>query len=96
MSSLCTRWEQANTRAVLVVARELLCCRLVEGDREALLSHVTVLLDTACEGTTPFRITPASRMPQEARTHAGHIYSPLREEPEGPRGGSSAHEIVHS
>ena len=32
-----TRWEQANLRAALTVARELLQCRLLEGGHDVLL-----------------------------------------------------------
>ena len=33
-------------------------------------------------------------MPQDAHPHTSHAHSPLREEPEGARGGSSAYGIV--
>jgi len=95
-TSMCTRREQENARATLVVARELLRCRLAEGSRDALLSCVAELLDAAWKGTTPFRVTPATCAPQDAHAHTSRAPSPLWEETEGPRGGSSAHEIVHS
>ena len=70
-------------RASLVVAREFLHCRLAEGGHDALLSRVALLLDAACEGTTPFRVTLAARTPQDAHPHASRAHSPLQEELEG-------------
>lgn len=81
-------------RAALVVAHELLHCRLAEGGGDALLSHVSELLDAAYGGTMPFRIMSASRTPQGACAHTKRVYSPLREEPGGPHGGSSAYGIT--
>ena len=49
-----TRREQANSRATLTVARELLRCRLLEGGRDVLLERVAELLDAAASGTHPF------------------------------------------
>ena len=49
-----TRREQANSRAALTVARELLRCRLLEGGRDVLLERVAELLDAAASGTPPF------------------------------------------
>ena len=49
-----TRQEQANSRAALMVARELLRCRLLEGGCDVLLERVAELLDAAASGTPPF------------------------------------------
>ena len=49
-----TRWEQANSRVVLTVARELLQCRLLEGGRDVLLERVAELLCFATSGAHPF------------------------------------------
>ena len=49
-----TRQEQANMRAAIIMARELLRCRLAEGGRDALLERVAELLDAACRGAAPF------------------------------------------
>ena len=49
-----TRREQANSRAALTVARELLQCRLMEGGRDVLLERVAELLGFAASGAHPF------------------------------------------
>ena len=41
-------------RAALIVARELLRCRLMESGRDALLERVAELLDAAATGAPPF------------------------------------------
>ena len=41
-------------RAALMVARELLRCRLMESGRDALLERVAELLDVAASGASPF------------------------------------------
>src|SRR3954470_2271 len=51
-----TRREQANSRAALTVARELLQCRLLEGGRDVLLGRVAELLGFAASGAHPFCI----------------------------------------
>ena len=55
-----TRREQANMRAALTVARELLRCRLMESGPNALLERVAELLDAAATGALPFcyQLTP--------------------------------------
>ena len=56
-------------RAALVVARELLRCRLMESGRDALLECVTELLDAAAMGAPPFcyQLTPQAA----AGSHVG-------------------------
>ena len=49
-----TRREQANMRAALIVARELLRCQLMESGRDALLERVAELLDVVATGALPF------------------------------------------
>ena len=49
-----TRPEQANSRAALTVARELLQCRLMEGGRDMLLERVAELLGFTTSGAHPF------------------------------------------
>src|SRR4051812_2924539 len=56
-----TRREQANMRAALTVARELLRCRLMESGREALLERVAELLDAVASGAPPFCFQLAPR-----------------------------------
>ena len=63
-----TRREQANMRAALNVARELLWCRLAESGHDALLERVAELLDAASRGTPPFCSLPAPQVVAEART----------------------------
>src|SRR3954470_11358392 len=58
-----TRREQANSRAALTVARELLQCRLLEGGRDVLLERVAELLGFAASGAHPFCI----QLPSQAR-----------------------------
>ena len=41
-------------RATLMVARELLRCRMMESGRDALLERVAELLDAAATGAPPF------------------------------------------
>lgn len=91
VSSLHARWEQANTQAALVVARELLRCKVAEGGRDALLSCVNELLDAACEGVAPFRIRLTSRTPPGTRVRPCCVCSSPREELGGPRRGSPVH-----
>ena len=55
-----TRREQANMWAVVIVARELLRCRLLESGREALLERVAELLDAAFRGAL-FYTRPTSQ-----------------------------------
>ena len=64
-----TRREQANMRAALTVARELLRCRLMESGRDALLERVAELLDAAATGAPPFcyQLTPQAA----AGSHGG-------------------------
>ena len=47
-------------RAAVIVARELLRCRLLESGRDALLEWVAELLDAACRGAAPFCTLPTS------------------------------------
>ena len=51
-----TRREQANSRAALTVARELLRCRLLECGHDVLLERVAELLEAAASGAPPFCI----------------------------------------
>ena len=53
-----TRREQANSRAALTVARELLQCRLLEGGHDVLLERVAELLGSAASGAHPFCTQP--------------------------------------
>jgi hypothetical protein len=56
-------------RAALIVARELLRCRLAVGGRDTLLERVAELLHAACRGAAPFCSLP---MPQAVKgVHAG-------------------------
>mgnify|MGYP006961253016 CR=1 FL=1 len=73
-----TRREQANMRAALTVARELLRCRLMESGRDALLERVAELLDAAASGAPPFcsLLTPQAAAgshggPRRARVPTG-------------------------
>ena len=64
-------------RAAIIVARELLRCRLAEGGRDALLEWVAKLLDAAYRGAAPFCSLSTPCMVAEAcarpqRTHAHH------------------------
>ena len=58
-----TRREQANSRAALTVARELLQCRLLEGGRDVLLERVAELLGFAASGAHPF----CTQLPSQAQ-----------------------------
>ena len=58
-----TRREQANSRAALTVARELLQCRLMEGGRDVLLEQVAQLLGFAASGAHPF----CTQLPSQAQ-----------------------------
>ena len=58
-----TRREQANSRAALTVARELLQCRLLEGGHDVLLERVAELLGFAVSGAHPF----STRLPSQAQ-----------------------------
>ena len=49
-------------RPAVIVARELLRCRLLESGRDAMLERVAELLDAACRGASPFCITPMSQV----------------------------------
>ena len=85
------RREPANMRAALLVARELLRCRLLDTGHDALLLRVAELLDAAATGAEPFcfRITSPetggrpdrARSPVWARpttTYEGDVgYDPL-------------------
>ena len=69
-------------RAALTVAQDLLRCRLMESGRDALLEHVTELLDAAATGASPFCY---QLMPQAA---AGSHGGPRRNHaPSGAPGG---------
>ena len=48
------RHETANMRAALLVARELLRCRLLDAGHDALLLRMAELLDAAATGAEPF------------------------------------------
>jgi hypothetical protein len=84
------RRELANMRAALLVARELLRCRLAESGHDALLGRVAELLDAACAGTEPFRTPPVSRTPPGACARPHCICSPLQRGPEGSHEGDPA------
>ena len=58
-----TRREQANSRAALTVAQELLQCRLLEGGRDVLLERVAELLGFAASGAHPF----CTQLPSQAQ-----------------------------
>ena len=65
-------------QAAIIVARELLRCRLAEGGRDALLERVAELLDAACRGAAPFctmpmpQVVPGARVgPRRARVPPG-------------------------
>ena len=47
-------------RAAVIVARELLWCRLLESDCDALLERVAELLDAACREAALFCSLPTS------------------------------------
>ena len=59
-TALHTRREHANMRAAVIVAQELLRCRLLESDSEALLEWVAELLEAACRGAAQFCTLPMS------------------------------------
>ena len=59
-----TRREQANSRAALTVAQELLQCRLLEGGRDVLLERVAELLGFAASGAHPF----CTQLPSQAQS----------------------------
>jgi len=71
-----SRWEQANMRAALTVARELLRCRLMESGRDTLLERVAELLDAAASGAPPFcyRLPPQATAGPRSEPH--HIRAP--------------------
>jgi hypothetical protein len=87
------RRELANMRAALLVARELLRCRLAESGHDALLGRVVELLDAACVGTEPFLTPPVSRTPPGACAHPHCICSPLQRGPEGSHEGDPAGDV---
>ena len=58
-----TRREQANSRAALMVARELLQCRLMEGGRDVPLERVAELLGFVALGAHPF----CTQLPPQAQ-----------------------------
>ena len=58
-----TRREQANSRAALTVARELLQCRLLKGSHDVLLERVAELLGFAASGAHPF----STQLPSQAQ-----------------------------
>src|SRR4051812_25111660 len=62
-----TRREQANSRAALTVARELLHCRLLEGGRDMLQERVAELLGFAASRAHPFYIQLPSQAQGGAR-----------------------------
>ena len=64
-------------RAALIVARELLRCRLAEGGRDALLERVAELLDAACRGATPFCTLPTLQTMPGARAGPRHARAPI-------------------
>ena len=72
-----SRREQANMRAALTVARELLRCRLMESGRDALLERVAELLDAAASEAPPFcyRLSPQATAGPHGRPHHNHVPS---------------------
>ena len=54
-------------QAALIMARELLRCRLAESGHDALLEHVDELLDATSRGTLPFYSLPTPQVVAEAR-----------------------------
>ena len=68
-----TRREQANSRAALTVARELLQCRLLEGGHDVLLERVAVLLGFAASGAPPF----CTQLPPQVQggPHGGSMHA---------------------
>ena len=72
-------------QAALIVARELLRCRLVEGGRDALLERVAELLDAACRGAAPFCTLPTSQAVAGACAGPHHARSPPMEHLRDPR-----------
>ena len=62
-------------RAAVIVAGELLQCRLLESGREALLERVAELLDAACRGAAPFCTLPTSQA-VGGRPHPRHNRAP--------------------
>ena len=59
-------------RAAVIVARELLRCRMLDSGRDALLEQVTELLDAACRGATLFCTLPTVHAVVGARAHPQH------------------------
>src|SRR4051812_12978973 len=72
-----TRQEQANSRAALTVARELLQCRLLEGGRDVLLERVAELLGFAASGAHPFCIQLPSQAQGGSRGGPARSRGPL-------------------
>ena len=63
-------------RAALIVARELLRCRLMESGRDAVLERVAKLLDAACRGTPPFCSMATPQVVAEARARPRQARGP--------------------
>ena len=63
-------------RAELIVARELLRCRLAKSGRDALLERVAELLDAACRGTPPFCSLTTPQVVAEARARPRRAHAP--------------------
>ena len=80
------RREQANSRAVLIVAQELLQCRLMEGGRDVLLERVAELLGLAASGAHPFCTQLPSQVQGSPRGGCTHA--------RGPQGYSNTSEAV--
>ena len=64
-------------QAAIIVARELLRCRLAEGGRDALLERVAELLDAACRGAAPFCTLPTPLTMAGARAGPHRAHAPL-------------------
>ena len=81
-----TRREQANSRAALTMARELLQCRLMEGGRDVLLERVAKLLGFAASGAPPF----CTQLPPQVQggPHGGSVHA--RAAPSGLQGHPNA------
>src|SRR4051812_14691820 len=71
-----TRREQANSMAALMVARELLQCRLLEGGHDVLLERVAELLSFAASGAHPFCVQLPPQAQGGARGGPAHPRGP--------------------
>ena len=63
-------------RAAIIVARELLRCRLAKSGRDVLLERVAELLDAACRGAAPFCLLPTPQAVTGVRAGPRRAHAP--------------------